>query len=1008
MGILVSILFFLSGATGLIYEVVWAKYLSLVLGNTTHAYTVVLATFLGGLALGNAFWGPFADRVKNRLRVYAALEIGIGLLAIGSPYFLVFFSDLYVSLARQGAFWPFGTVSFRVLLSAVVLLPPTVLMGGTLPVLSRFATRSLGQMEGAVSWLYFLNSGGAVFGTLLAGFYLIPVQGLNKAIMMGGVVNLAIGIVCFSLKAREGSLPVPKSVNSQLSPARVKQIRIIYAAVFASGCISLTYEIAWIRLLSLVLGSSTYSFSVMLAAFIAGIALGGWLIAHRILPRLSSYLLFGLAELGIGLSILLTLPVYERLPYYFLKIGWLFNRTLTTFYLFEGIKFSFCFILMLLPTIFVGMTLPLASRVVTQSAEEVGKKVGSIFSVNTVGNVVGAVVAGLMLMPILGIQTLILAGVLANLLLGSIVILNASELARKAKIAAVVVGILGFAVSTLGGASWDKLIISSGEFRTREDPEYSSYKEYKKEFKKLNLLYYKDDSSMTVSVVEDDEYEDLYLKVNGKVDATKEGDLPTQILLGQLPLCLKPNTKDVFVVGLGSGITAGSVLRHPVERVDLAEISGAVVEAERYFRSYNYNVLQDPRFHLHIEDAKTMLRLTSRRYDVIISEPSNPWIAGIGNLFSIEFYREALAHLKNDGFMVQWFQLYEMSDDIFKMILRTFTSVFTHVTIWEIGNDVLLLGSRTPIHVDFHQTEAIFNQTAIKADLQRIGIHTVATLLSLQLASDDTSREMGGKGPINSDFLPLLEYQAPKAFYLDVESDLTQLYDERWFPKRDETLFLSRFLRERETALLRSEFKDMAEFHKESGGNMASSFIVEWVRRFPNDQEALWALAQAEREEENLESADRILNRLLEMKPENLEYLEAAADVKYEIFRENQTFLSTTRPQKALAYYERLLNLDSTDRAMIYFKMARVYESFHEYQKAIDALKFASKEAVNDDETGATLDDIWLAAAKVAKKMENHSMAQAYARKALNHNQDNYEAANILKELSEQLSADGS
>jgi len=432
-----------------------------------------------------------------------------------------------------------------------------------------------------------------------------------------------------SLKFREGSLGVRSGPES--NPTGRTRIRIIYGAVFVSGCISLAYEIAWIRLLSLVLGSSTYSFSIMLAAFIAGIALGSWLISKRVLPLVSSYLLFGLAELGIGLSIVLTLPIYERLPYTFHQIAWLLNRTTTTFYLFEGIKFIFCFGLMLLPTTFIGMTLPLASRVVTQSTEEVGKKVGSIFSVNTIGNVLGATAAGLVLLPLLGIQRLFEAGVLVNLLVGCLVLWTAAEWGRKTKTISILVTLLLFLVYGVRGAPWDKRILSSGEFRTREATEYSSYEEYRKAFETETLLYYKDDSSMTVTVAEDDD--DLYLKVNGKPDATAKGDLPTQVLLGQVPLLLKPEAKSVLVVGLGSGITVGSVLRHPIERLDVVEISSAVVEAEQFFKPYNFNALQDPRVHLHIEDAKTMLKLTPRRYDVIISEPSNPWIAGIENLF---------------------------------------------------------------------------------------------------------------------------------------------------------------------------------------------------------------------------------------------------------------------------------------------------------------------------------------------------------------------------------------
>lgn len=997
---LVSILFFLSGATGLLYEVVWAKYLSLTFGNTAMAYTVVLATFLGGLAIGNAIWGPRADRAGRRLRLYGALEVGIGLLALASPHLLVLFSELYVAVARQGSVSPMAAVGLRLVLSALVLLLPTVLMGGTLPTLSRFATRSLGQLEGAVSWLYFLNSAGAVLGTLLAGFCLIPVYGLNTTIMIGGVVNIVIGLVCLTLKPKEESLGVQEHPRPQPGPITLTQIRMTYGAVFLSGCVSLAFEIAWIRLLSLVLGSSTYSFSIMLAAFISGIALGSWLITRRILPGVSSYLLLGLAELSIGLSIVLTLPVYERLPYYFLKISWLLNRTPTTFYIFEGIKFLFCFGLMLLPTTFIGMTLPLASRIVTQSAAEVGKGVGSIFSVNTVGNVLGAVVAGLVLLPLLGIQTLIGAGIAANLFIGFVILVTASQWSRKTRLAAIA-GVLAIAaVFRLNSGAWDKRVMSSGEFRTREAPEYADYEEYKSLFEAEDLLYYKDDSNMTVTVVRNKADDDLLLKVNGKVDATKEGDLPTQILLAQLPMCLKPEAREVLVVGLGSGITAGSVLRHPVERLDMVEISGAVVEAEWFFRPYNYSALLDPRLHLHVDDAKTILKVTRRRYDVIISEPSNPWIAGIGNLFSIEFYEEALAHLKEDGLIVQWFHTYEANDDILKLILRTFTSVFRHVTLWEVGPDILVLGSRKPLSVNSARTEAVFNKEEIRSDLKRIGIQYLSTLFSLHAASDSTVRQMAGKGELNSDFLPRLEYHAPKAFYLDMASDLVDRHDERWLPKKEGAVMLSQYLSERDRPLSRAELKDMAEFHAKSESVIAPGLLTEWTKRFPEDPEALWALAQAQRNEAKLESAGLTMARLLEINSEQPEYLEAAADIEYELYWENQTYLTNTRPEKALTYYRRLVDLRTDSMARVQLKLAAVYEVVREYERALDTLEDAAGNAVMAGQKDVTLDEIWLAAAKVAGKMGDPALALTYAGKAVEHNPENKAAAQMLDELS--------
>jgi len=816
----ISFLFLLSGVTGLVYEVLWAKYLSLFLGNTAQAHTIVLATFMGGLALGNALLGPWADKVRNPLRLYGWLELGIGFLGATSPLLLSLLSDTHVALARDHFLTPFLSLMLRLSLSMAVLLLPTMLMGGTLPTLSRFATRSLSQMEATVSWLYFLNSAGAVVGAILAGFFLIPSYGLDLSTTIAAALNIAIGIVSLALGGRVTHESRSSSVeegppDTHLRPSRL-QVRVIYGAVFLSGVVALAYEIAWIRLLALVLGSSTYSFSLMLAAFIAGIALGSLLITRRILPQLNSYLLFGVAELGIALSIILTLPVYERLPYYFLLLGGVLNRTSMTFYLYETGKFLFCFALMLLPTTFLGMTLPLASRVATHSVAQVGEKVGRVFSMNTLGNVLGAVMAGLVLLPALGIKTLIETGIVVNLLVGSLVVWTALQWGLRRKVGIVTACFLSFLLYLAWVPAWDKTILSSGEFRTRQTSQPLSYGDYSARFKKQTVLFYKDDSNATVTVVQE-KNGDLYLKVNGKTDASSRGDLSTQLLLAHIPLLLNPEARQLLVVGLGSGITAGSALRHSIERLDVVEISAAVTQAATFFQ--NYNALGDPRLHLHLEDAKTFLQLTPHRYDVIISEPSNPWMAGIGGLFSAEFYRAVRAHLNAGGVMAQWFHLYEMDDDILRLILRTFASEFDHVTLWSTSpGDILLLGSSAPVPLDFKRIQERFGRAEVREDLRRIEIETLSTILSLQVASDATVRRLAGKGRLNEDRFPLLEYAAPKAFFLGRASGLIQAYDEREVSANGSPLYLPGYLQTRTEPFSRDELKDLAGFHRMHGG----------------------------------------------------------------------------------------------------------------------------------------------------------------------------------------------
>lgn len=1005
MWTVIPFLCFLSGITGLLYEVLWAKYLSLVLGNTADAHTLVLAGFLGGLALGNGVLGPWVDRADNQLRLYGWLELGIGLLGVTSPFLFSLLTDGFAALARSGVLSPILSFVLKFTLCLGVLLPPTILMGGTLPALSRLATPALNQMEATLSWLYFLNNAGAALGAILAGFLLIPIYGLDLSTTFAAILNVGVAVIALALadKITRGK-PTPRmkvDLRAINLPANRLQVRLLYAAVLLSGFVSLAYEIAWIRLLALVLGSSTYTFSLMLAAFIAGLALGSLLISCRVVPSLHSYALFGLAEMGIALAMLFTLPIYGRLPYYFLLLGGLLNRTPLTFYLHESGKFLFCFALMLLPTICLGMTLPLASRVVTMAVAQVGEKVGRVWSVNTIGNVLGAAAAGLFLLPLLGIKTLIECGIVVNLLVGCSVLWTSFQWGTRRKATVATGGLLALLIYILFGPSWDMLILSSGEFRNRQPAQLLSYREYKEGFKQSSLLFYKDDRDATVTVVQG-RNGDISLKVNGKIDASAQGDLATQLLLAHVPFLFAAEARQALVIGLGSGITAGAALRYPVERLDLVEISAGVVEAAQFFHPHNARALDDPRLRLHLEDAKTFLAWTPQGYDVIISEPSNPWIAGIGNLFSVEFYREARAHLKAGGLMAQWFHSYEMDDDNVRLILRTFSSVFEHVTLWNLSHtDFLLLGATSPLSLDFRRVEKNFAQPDVREDLRRIGIEMLATPLSLQVVSDAGVRAMAGQGRLNEDRFPILEYQAPRTFFLGLVSTLVEGHDERDMPAHRSALYLTKYLQGRDQPLSSDELKDLVRYHHAYGGKRASRvFLSEWTRRYPRDPEALWALVRAEQAEGKIDSALSNVELLLREDPTKREYLETAADLEIARYLGNRSYLNEFGPQKGLAYLHRLLESGGESQAQVYRKIAYVYVAERDYQTALSYLEQAAERATQEGKEAFPADHLWIEAAEIALRMPELQKAQDYARKALASNSTSHAAKRILQQLS--------
>lgn len=999
---IISSLFFLSGSAGLIYEVVWAKHLSLFLGNTTQAHTIVLATYMGGLALGYFLFGKIADRAGSGLKLYGWMEIVIGVFGLLFVPFLGWLGPAYIALVSRFGFDSLFAVTLKFILPILLLLVPTALMGGTLPVLSRVVVRSLGKIRREVGRLYFVNSVGAVVGSLVASFVLIPRFGLNLSIIAACILNLIVGFTALAIRSWEKS-PKERGASRPITddaPSGVYtpwQIRIAIIGVALSGGAALIYEIAWIRLLSLVLGSSTYSFSIMLAAFITGIALGSFVVSRRWISRYDPFLLFAFAELAIALSIIITLPLYERLPFYFAVLANIFVRVPETFWLYELTQFSVCFFLMLLPTLFLGMTLPLVSQVTAPSLKKLGENVGNVFAANTVGTLVGAITAGLILLPLFGLKRVIEIGVLINIIVSVVAFwVGPLRLQKRGLILGTSLALLFLYLHLF--SSWDKNILSSGSFRMRGFYGGMSYKDFKKQVDE-EILYYKDGVNGTVAVTRRKDNA-IILRVNGKPDASTGGDLGTQILLGHIPLLLKPEAHNVLVIGLGSGITAGSVLRHPIEKLDLVEISSEVVEGNRFFAAHNYEALKDPRLKLTLEDAKTYLKVTQQHYDVIISEPSNPWIAGIGSLFSMEFYHDVRKRLQPGGLMVQWIHAYEMTDETLKLVLRTFTRSFEHVTLWStMTGDLLLVGSRIPVSVDFKKSLTRFNYPKVNEDLRRLGIESLPTILSLQVASDIGVRRAAGKGRVNEDLFPILEYEAPKAFFLGRESRFLISHDERLHPRDGSPIYFTQYLENH--PLTKRETKDIAVYYLNysslNARALSQTFVDLWLQQDPKDPEARWALVRIEKQRGDLRAVRKELRNLLTRDPDNKKYIETAAQVEFQIYLNQRSLINSLSPERALSYYHRLLNLEDNKKERIYRKISQVHAAERNYKLATDYLEKAAFHAQNNG--SIHLDRLWLEAADMALEMDDLRKAVIYVRKALAYNPENNVAEESLQHL---------
>ena len=547
------------------------------------------------------------------------------------------------------------------------------------------------------------------------------------------------------------------------------------------------------------------------------------------------------------MTIFISLFSFEYLPFWFVRFANVLNRTPEAYPLYHIVQASICFLVMFVPTVCLGMTLPLVSRIATDEVSKTGRRVGLVFSVNTIGTVLGAALTGLVLLPVLGLARVFGLGIAINVAIGLVILVRRSEQFRRFATIGVplmVLVIVSFAGGRFGTA-WQR-VLTQGLWRRATPPQ--SMAEVRSLANGSEVLYHQDGAGATVTVNSYDPGEDnlLSLRVNGKVDASTAGDMLTQLLSGHIPMLLRPGAENVLVVGLGSGITCGAVLRHEsVARLDTVEISPEVVEGARLFKKANDDVLNNERMHLAVEDAKSFLKLTEHDYDVIISEPSNPWLAGVSGVFSAEYYENCRSKLKDGGVMAQWVQLYETNNEALQTVLATFASVFPHLSIWMgMESDLILIGSKEPLSIDLAALEARFYQPEIHDHFKQIDILRFPVFLTTEVVSHANGYfTTPDEAPVHSDFFPRLEYLAQRGFFERRVATYWNQFNEL-YSARPMTL-LGRYLEEH--TLSQPDFRALASFfleRKTYDPEYFRSILEEWLRRFSDDPLALAMSAQ--------------------------------------------------------------------------------------------------------------------------------------------------------------------
>lgn len=1037
------LLFFLSGFSALVYEITWARKLSLIFGTDSYGIATILAVFFAGLALGSYLFSRMvtnrermgtnptssrvaglrgaSERMGNPLFLYGILELGIGVYAFLSP--LIF----ELVKTAQAGFWriiapSFGSFNlFTFILSVIVLIIPTTLMGGTLPVIVTAAkdirSNSLSIRTNSANeagLLYGINTLGAVLGVLLSGFLLIATIGVNETIWFAAGINIFIGAAAINLSKR-------KNIRSNSSQSDIRSnsfvqdasntsqhislnSRLILFSYFLSGFAAIALEVLWTRVLVLTIGGSTYAFSIVLAVFLSGIALGSgagsWILSRilanykRIGANERMVVIFGILQLTLGISVMLLLPVLGNLPIIFLTVFKSFGSTFANLQL--GL-FLLTSLIIFVPTFLMGVAFPVIIKVYSlirlYSLESEGRirvdsrsteGVAYLYAANTIGGVFGALIAGFLLIPAIGTPKSILLMAALYLGIGVLIVFRiSSNKIVKVTAPAIAAALILFGFRWTG---WEKSLFAAGLYVDPAAYQEVSQKQLVNTLKKSRLLFEKEGVSAYVSVRED-ATGNISLQINGKTDASTGADMENQILLGQLPMLLHPDPKQVAIVGMGSGITLGSVLSHTIEHVDAIEIEPAVVDAAKYFAEFSNNATADRRVKLVVADGRNFLMSAGNQYDVISSEPSNPWLSGSSKLFTKEYFSLLKNAINKDGVILQWINMYAISSYGLKSVISAYLDVFPEVAAFGIplSNDLLLLGSNNRLQFDFSQLESRIKSETIATDLAKAAIGESFEILARFYLDKEALQTVTSGIPPNSDNRPYVEFAAPKNLYFGIRDNPWRMLQEHFSP-------VSSIVTEVDPQTI------------EKAGQLREASIITRISAIEN----------------NVGDGIMAAQKALALDPDDL-YLKASLARFY--FEEATAHFKSANYSEAASAYEKSASVSATTEA--YFNLGASYEEIdpgkavEAYGKAIAqdsgfTLAYArlGRLLIDAGNLNTALDtylmldrldpsnkDTLVALANLYFVRQDFGRAQEYAKKALKIDPKSEEAKEILQKL---------
>ncbi|MGB6096371.1 MAG: fused MFS/spermidine synthase [Comamonas thiooxydans] len=758
------LIFVLSGFSGLIYQSIWSQYLGLLLGHAAYAQALVLCIFMGGMALGAAYVSKNTLHYPNLIKRYALIELIIGIFGL-------IFDFLFKNALEYSYEYLFPVLSSpgvevgRWIVAIVLIIPQTILLGMTFPLMCGGVIRIFSKNTGdTLGGLYFANSIGAALGALIAGFILIPKFGLPVSIIFAGLVNVLVALIAYYVSLR----PIEEANRSKLretgNPEKGKEfLYFILIATAVSGGASFVYEVVWIRMLSMVVGSTMHAFELMLAAFISGIAFGGLWIKNKTESISDSFHLLGWIQILMGCAALLSLVFYVNA---FDLVGWLISalsRNDKGYVLFNYGTALVSFAVMFPAAFFAGTTLPLFTQTLLGNNYGEGA-IGKVYAWNTLGSIVGVILAIHWLIPILGLKLSLIFAAALDMMVGVVLLRRVLNREKKYYRFALGVGISMLSLMMAIQIPFDPAKLVSGVFRYGQSKLAAG----------TNVNFYKDGKTASVALVSAPNGS-AAISTNGKPDASimmLDSGVPTDdeftmAMLAALPLSISDNPGEIGVIGFGSGMTTHSLLGDPrVRRVDTIEIEKEMIEGAKTFGKRVERAYTDERSNIIIDDAKAYFSGNNKKYDIIISEPSNPWISGIGGLFSKEFYKFVPKYLHDDGIFVQWVQLYEINDELVSSIVRSMAPEFEDLNAW-ISNDVdLIIVGKPKGKIGALDLNRVQSNSPLRIDLNRLHLWETSDLNFHKVADRDllvAYEKNYSLYPANSDFLPVLSINAPKS-----------------------------------------------------------------------------------------------------------------------------------------------------------------------------------------------------------------------------------------------------